>query len=476
MTSTLPTIASLPWADAIRQPAIEFPPTPLPLLAGVLPPNLRGSLYRNGPATLKRGGEPVGHWFDGDGGILAVHFTAAGATATYRYVQTTSYHAEVQAGQYLYGSYDQLPKGNVWQRWQRSIKNVANTSVLALPDRLLALWEGGPPYALTLDTLETIGLNPLAGLKNLPFSAHPKVDAQTGEIFNFGVALGAQAQLHLYRSDRRGQILRHERVSLPGFPLLHDFVLAGRYLVFYLAPVRIQLLPVLLQQKTFSQAAQWLPELGGELLICDRDSLQLVQRLPTDSWFHWHWGNGYELPDGTVVLHYARYEDFQTNQRLKEVATGAIHTAAWATLWELRIDPLAGKILSQTCVLDRSCEFPVVSPHQVGQPHRYTYLNIHRGQTDPNLTILDGLACFDHQTGTLTTAPMSQFCYPSEPMYAPDPTQPDRGWILSVIYDGDRQVSECWIFASDRLDQEPVCRLGLPHVIPIGFHGTWQSA
>lgn len=51
----------------------------------------RGTLYRNGSARLERGGIRMGHWFDGDGAILAVNFTLAGATAVYRYVQTTGY-------------------------------------------------------------------------------------------------------------------------------------------------------------------------------------------------------------------------------------------------------------------------------------------------------------------------------------------------------------------------------------------------
>lgn len=74
------------WGKAIAQPAAEFPPTSLPILAGEIPQGLRGTLYRNGPARLERGGKRMGHWFDGDGAILAVHFTGgSGANALYRY-------------------------------------------------------------------------------------------------------------------------------------------------------------------------------------------------------------------------------------------------------------------------------------------------------------------------------------------------------------------------------------------------------
>lgn len=45
------------------------------------------------------------------------------------------------------------------------MKNPANTSVMALPDKLLAMWEGGPPHALDLQTLDTFGLGTLGKLK-----------------------------------------------------------------------------------------------------------------------------------------------------------------------------------------------------------------------------------------------------------------------------------------------------------------------
>lgn len=74
------------WNAQYLYPAAEFPLTRLPILSGCLPSNFRGTLYRNGPARLERGGRQVGHWFDGDGAVLAVHFTKTGAEATYRYI------------------------------------------------------------------------------------------------------------------------------------------------------------------------------------------------------------------------------------------------------------------------------------------------------------------------------------------------------------------------------------------------------
>src|SRR4028119_297094 len=185
MTTTSKPLMRRAWAKAIAQPATEFPLTPLPILSGKIPEGLRGVLYRNGPGRLERGGVRVGHWFDGDGAILGVHFTDAGATGLYRYVQTCGYLEESAAGEFLYGNYGMTAPGPVWNQWLRPVKNAANTSVLALPDKLLALWEGGNPHALDLQTLETRGLDDLAGLSDeLSYSAHPKCDPQTGEILD----------------------------------------------------------------------------------------------------------------------------------------------------------------------------------------------------------------------------------------------------------------------------------------------------
>ncbi|MBV8882437.1 MAG: carotenoid oxygenase family protein [Chroococcidiopsidaceae cyanobacterium CP_BM_RX_35] len=464
------------WAKAITQPAAEFPLTPLPILSGQVPAGLRGSLYRNGPGRLERGGARVGHWFDGDGAILAVHF-ADRVTSLYRYVQTTGYQEEESAGQFLYGNYGMTAPGPIWNQWLKPLKHTANTSVLALPDKLLALWEGDHPYALDLKTLQTWGRDNLGGLnEGVPYSAHPKCDPHTGEIFNFGISLGLNATLNVYRSDRTGKILQKAAIQLEGVPLVHDFVLAGQYLVFFIPPVRVNALPLLIGWSTYSDAIEWQPSRGTQLLVVDRETLRVVSRGETEPWYQWHFANGYMDASGTVVVDVIRYADFQTNQYLKEVATGQTHTSAKSTLWRVHLNPTSGKVTAITEILDKHCEFPVVPQQSVGQASPHTYLSIQRQVVDSSQELFGVIARFDHQTNTLTIADMEENCYPTEPIYVPDPTSANRGWIVTVVYDGNADASEVWVFESDRLDEEPLCRLGLPSVIPPSFHGTWKPA
>lgn len=465
------------WSGAISQPAKEFSPTVLPIIAGKLPDALRGTLYRNGPARLERNGVSMGHWFDGDGAILAVHFTDTGATGVYRYVQTTGYQEETAANKLLYGNYGMTAPGMIWNQWIKPVKNAANTSVLALPNKLLALWEGGKPHGLDPQTLETFGEDNLGSLtKEQSYSAHYKQDIKTGEIFNFGVIPGLNATLNIYKSDPNGKIIQTATHQLQGVPLIHDFVLAGQYLVFFISPVRLNLWPVLVGISNYSDSLKWQPELGTQIIVFDRENLSLVSQGETEAWFQWHFANGYLDNNGVLIVDIARYEDFQTNQYLREVATGQTHTIAKSTFSQVQLNPLTSKVIKIEKLTNAHCEFPSVPQKNVGQFSPYTYMSGFHPGTNTGEEILNTIACFDHKNGTLTQANIGENYYVSEPIHVQNPHQAEEGWLLTVVYDGNTHSSEVWVFTSNRLNQEPICKLGLPSVIPHSFHGTWKPA
>jgi carotenoid cleavage dioxygenase-like enzyme len=477
VTTVQPNTTSKTWAKAYIQPASEFGPTPLQVIAGDIPIGLRGSLYRNGPARLERGGQRVGHLFDGDGAILGLHFTDSGATGVYRYVQTEEYQNEEKAGKLIYGSYGRTPSGPIWKQLGIPMKNCANTGVLALPDKLLALWEAGLPHALDLETLATIGIDHLQGLEeDAPYSAHPKRDPQTGDIYNFGVTYGRKGTLNIYRSDYTGKIRYQVDIPIDGLPLIHDFVIAGQYLIFFIPPVHLNPLPFLAKAKSFSDSLSWQPNKGTQILVIDKDTLSVVSRGKTEPWFQWRFGNSYIDADGTAVVEVLRYQDFQINQFLKEVSTGKTQTAALGTLWQIRLNPQSGKVIQMQPVVNRSCEFPTLDPSSQGKYSRYTYLSVHRQGVDISQEMFNAIACFDYETGRLTEADFGQHRYPTGPIYAPDVQNPQQGWILTEVFDSDLCSSEIWIFDAHHLDAQPVCRLKLPSIVPFGFNGVWKSA
>lgn len=469
-----------PWHKTFEKPALAFGPSQLKRLSGQVPSGLKGTFYQNGTGRLERGDAAAGHWFDGDGAILRVSFADGAAMGTYRYVQTEGYRAESEAGKYLYGNYGMRYPGPLWEHvWGLlnggSVKNSANTSVLALEDKLLALWEAGRPYGLDLETLETFGEETLGWLgKRQSFSAHPLQDPVSGEIYSVGV--NALCQLSIYRCDANCNLIKQTMIPLKSVPMVHSFAMAGPYLVFLISPLKLDGLPLLLNQVCYADAIGWDAAAGTRLIVVDRESLEVVSEGRAESWFQFHFGNGCVEEDGSVRLDFARFDDFGSiNEVLREVPSGRIETTAYGRLWQLRLDPKVGKVLSNECVLERDCEFPLVPAARVGRPWQHTYLLMHRDGVKTGEDWFGEVGRFDYETGELKQADLGEGCYGSEPFYVADRLDAKKGWLLEVVYHSRAQRSELWVFDAQRLG-EPVCRLALPGIVPIGFHGTWQSA
>ena len=90
------------WASAFRNVGQELSDVPIKASSGSIPEALIGTLYRNGPGRLERGGQWVHHPFDGDGMVTAVKFDRQGVSLTNRFVRTEGWLAEEKANKVLY--------------------------------------------------------------------------------------------------------------------------------------------------------------------------------------------------------------------------------------------------------------------------------------------------------------------------------------------------------------------------------------
>ena len=70
------------WVSAYRNVSVELDDLPLTVARGEISAALRGTLYRNGPGRLERGGVWFHHPFDGDGMIAAIRFADGRALET----------------------------------------------------------------------------------------------------------------------------------------------------------------------------------------------------------------------------------------------------------------------------------------------------------------------------------------------------------------------------------------------------------
>ncbi len=49
----------------------------------------------------------------------------------------------------------------------------------------------------------------------------------------------------------------------------------------------------------------------------------------------------------------------------------------------------------------------------------------------------------------------------------------DEGWVLSVVYDAERDASDLVILDATSFAGPPVATVHLPARVPFGFHGSW---
>lgn len=446
-------------------------------IEGRWPRELRGTLYRNGPGLMARGGERYRHWFDGDGLVQAWRFEEGRARHQARFVRTAKFQAEQAAGRFL------LPALGTAIRPQRPVVgadsvNVANTSVLKLQDRLYALWEGGSAHELDPDSLATVGLKSWTPTWcGMPFSAHPKVEPD-GTVWNFGTTA---RQLAVYRIDRDGTLGRHALLDLPMAAMVHDFAVSAGHLVFLLAPIGMDR-DRLRAGASMAEAMTWRADDATRVLVLDKATL-------TPRWFElpaslvFHFGNAWEA-DGWLTIDYVEappLPEFQS--RITALMSGR-HAASIPSQPRVLRLPLGaasgvGGAAGRTPVLqrrDESVEFPVVDPRVVGQRHRWVYYPTR--VKDPRRWGFDAVMRLDLETGARQRFGFDDEVLLEEQLLVPRPgtSREGQGWLLGLGYDVRRQRSFASVFDAERIDAGPVARAWLPYWVPLGFHGRFYAA
>ena len=209
---------------------------------GDIPAGLEGTYYRCGPDFRfpPRLGDDINH--NGDGVVSAFSFEHGRAHFAMRFVRTEKFQAEDAAGRGLIGLYrnpftdDPLLAGKD--------RTLANTNVVLHAGRLLAMKEDGLPYELDPQTLETRGRCNFGGkLRSQTFTAHPKIDPETGEMIGFGYEASglASRQMSLQLIDADGALVREEVFEAPYVSFQHDFAVTEHHILFALMPATTSL-------------------------------------------------------------------------------------------------------------------------------------------------------------------------------------------------------------------------------------------
>lgn len=442
---------------------------------GALPADLGGTLYRNGPGRWEAGGQAMGHLFDGDGMLSMFAIDQGAVRYRNRYVRTTHYLGVREGHGVPQRGIGTLKPGGILANALRLPANVANTSVVLHAGELLALWEGGKPHALDPDTLETKGPQSFdGGLRWVgAFSAHPKVDPRTGDLFNFGIELVPRPMLRCYHLDPAGRLHTIRDVHIPAPAFNHDVALTERQMVFVIDPITIDLagLPaVALGRQTFDRALRFRAEQGTTIALVPRDG-SAPRVLQTEALMHFHVTNAFEDGTDTVVDLVEWPRDWNdVNRELRDFRHASRHPEPFGgVLTRLRITP-SGRVEKEQ-LAPTPGEFPQYDWRLTGRRHRFAYLAAGTASSP----VPNAITKTDHDTGREELHELPAGHVVSEPIFVARDARAaeDDGWLLAVAYDPEEHRSRLLVLDAQHVGRDPLWTGTLPHHLPQSFHGTF---
>lgn len=432
-------------------------------VVGRIPDGLAGAYYRNGPNPQF---DPQGPYLGifGDGMIHGFFLEPGkdGGRAHYRnrWVRTPRWVAENKAGRPLFGfpgapsdpSVANVPRGT------------ANTHVIHHAGKLLALQEQSEPFELDPKGLEE-GQYLATGGK---FTAHPKIDPETGELIWFGYFAGPQRFSNLIDygvSDRSGKVIRRDRFAAPYASVIHDFIVTRNYVIFPVLPLTGDL------QRAMKGGPPWAwePDKGAFLGVLQRNApVDSTRWFEIESSFVLHTMNAWE--DGSKI--HCELMEFP-HAPVFPNPDGSPTPDAQARLTRWTIDLSANtNVATRQPLDDLNAEMPRFDDRRTFLAYRHGwYLANTAGKDLPFNTVVH----IDLQTGQRQMRTLAPGDSVDEPVFVPrSPAAPEGdGYLLSLIYRAATNSSELLILHAQDITAEPVAVLKLPRRVPAGFHGSF---
>ncbi|MEZ5697022.1 MAG: carotenoid oxygenase family protein [Sphingomonadaceae bacterium] len=204
---------------------------------GEIPAEINGAFFRAVPDNAQFPMFEDDIALNADGMIAKFDISPDGVSFAIKYVETERYLAEKEAGRALFGRYrnpftdDPSVAGKD--------RTVANTTPLWHAGRQFMTKEDGRAHEVNPHTLETIGKFDFDGkLRSETFTAHPRIDAETGELYFFGYEAGGLCSpaIAYCKVDAEGNLVSEQWFDQPYVSTIHDFVITEKYAIWPIFP------------------------------------------------------------------------------------------------------------------------------------------------------------------------------------------------------------------------------------------------
>lgn len=444
------------------------------IIEGEIPRDLNGALYRIGPNPQF---PPLGqshHWFLGDGMVHALFIENGRVSYRNRWVRTQQFKEERAAGRRLYSSAFGGDAGEPAAAGKP--RNVANTNIVPHAGKLFAIDEGSSPVAVDPRTLDTAGPWTFDGRYKGPMTAHPKIDAATGEMLFFGYMAGGPGSpiMSFTVVDRDGKVARTETFVAPYAAMVHDFAITDRHVIFPLFPATIDVMRIMKGGPVIA----WDPAQGSHVGIMGRGaSTSDIRWFKGPAVYVYHPLNAFSEGERVVmdVMVYPRVPLFPNadgSRAPRDLGDAPAHLERWTFDLAANTDTFKREALD-----DLAAEFPRIDDRWTGLKHRHGYAGAITGEKLPG-SPFDTIVHYDLQSNGREQWRPGPGAFVMEPVVAPraaDAAEAE-GYLLTLVYRSDENRSDLVVLDAQDVARGPIATAKLPVRVPFNFHGNWLAA
>jgi carotenoid cleavage oxygenase len=447
------TVSANPYLEGNFAPVLEEVTATELTVTGHVPEALSGRYLRNGPNPVTAPDPSTYHWFTGDGMVHGIRLRD-GRAEWYR-------NRWVRSAQVASALGEEPRPGSV----HAGMDFAPNTNVVGHAGRTFAIVEAGArPYELS-NELETIGPCDFSGTLEGGYTAHPKRDPLTGELYAVSYFFGWGNDVEVTIMDAQARVRSSRRIAMGGPVSVHDCAITQRSIVLLDLPVTFSL--------DAAAAGASFPYRWEEgyrsrigLLPRDGESTEVVWH-DIEPCYVFHPMNGYDEEGGDgVVVDVVRHPSMFRTKHL-----GPDEGAPTLERWHL--DGHGGAVKEER-LDDRGQEFPRIDERRVGRPHRYGYA-VAVGESDDIVGTETRLLRHDFKKGTSVARSFGPGAGVSEAVFVPREAGADEsdGWLMLLVYSSDTDTSALHILNADDMEGEAQAVIELPQRVPAGFHGNW---
>ena len=456
---------------------------------GEIPAEIDGAFFRAVPDNAHAPMFEDDIALNADGMIARFNIEGGAVDFDIRYVKTERYLAEKKARRSLFGRYrnpftdDPSVEG--------VDRTLANTTPVWHAGRLFMTKEDGRAYEIDPETLATVRKWDFYGaLRSETFTAHPRVDPVTGELFFFGYEAGGLCSRDIAYgiADAEGKLVSEQWFEQPYCATIHDFAITQKYAIWPIFPTTADL------ERLKAGGAHWAHHQDLPSWVGVMPRYGKVEEM---IWI--------EGPVGVSVFHEVNaYDDddlvhidlclTETNAFAFMREAGGIHKPQQEiqgalTRWTIDMSKPAPTI--QERPLGPPGDLPRLADADHGRPYNHAWylsMNPQGGPPMPGGPVganFNALLRIEVGNGRVELMGVPPGAAISEPAHVSSNEPGHDGWLLMVVdmpnnpnpaqqVPGDYS-SELWIVNAGDIAKGPVARVKTGLALRSQVHGTWVA-